>query len=188
MYKEILKWVIALISQPAKAWNVLAKKEENQEEFLSKFVYPLIGLVTLAAFLGILFTRKEFDLELALKASIRTFISSFGGFYLGAYVMNEVWSGFFKRKKDLKLWFRFVGYASSLMFALNIVLTLLPEFFFLRIFILYTFYIVWEGALPYMQVEEHERMKFVGAATTVVLLTPVVIEIVLSMLMPGLRF
>ena len=128
--------------------GLVSEKGEKQEEFLSRFVYPLIGFVTVAAFLGVLFTRKEFDLELALKSSIRTLVSSFGGFYLGAYLMNEIWQGIFKREKDLKLWLRFVGYSSSLMFALNIVLMLLPEFFFLRIFILYTFYIVWEGAGP----------------------------------------
>ena len=70
MYKEIFRWVIAIISQPAKAWALLAKKGEKQEEFLSRFVYPLIGFVTVAAFLGVLFTRKEFDVELALKSSM----------------------------------------------------------------------------------------------------------------------
>lgn len=99
MYKEIFRWVIAIISQPAKAWALLAKKGEKQEEFLSRFVYPLIGFVTVAAFLGVLFTRKEFDLELALKSSIRTLVSSFGGFYLGAYLMNEIWQGIFKRDR-----------------------------------------------------------------------------------------
>ena len=39
MYKEIFRWVIAIISQPAKAWVLLAKKGEKQEEFLSRFVY-----------------------------------------------------------------------------------------------------------------------------------------------------
>ena len=48
MYKEIFRWVIAIISQPAKAWVLLAKKGEKQEEFLSRFVYPLIGFVTVA--------------------------------------------------------------------------------------------------------------------------------------------
>ena len=188
MYKEIFKWVIVIISQPGKAWEMLTKKDEDSELFLSRFVYPLIGLVTAAAFVGVLFTRKEFDVELALKSSIKTLVSSFGGFYLGAYLLNEIWQGLFKREKDMKLCQRFVGYASSLMFALNIVLTLLPEFFFLRIFILYTFYIVWEGAGPYMQVEENIRLKFVGIATAVILITPALIEIVLYLLMPGLRF
>ena len=188
MYKEILKWVIVIISQPTRAWEMLTKKEEKNDEFLSRFVYPLIGLVTVAAFLGVLFTRKEFDVELALKSSIRTLVSSFGGFYLGSYFLNELWQNMFKRAKDMKLCQRFVGYSSSLMFALNIVLMLLPEFFFLRIFILYTVYIVWEGAGPYMQVKENQRLKFVGIATAIILLTPMLIEFALSLLMPGLRF
>lgn len=188
MYKEILSWVIAIISQPSKAWLVLAKREDKHEEFLSRFVYPLIGLVTVSAFLGVLFTHKQFDLELALKSSIRTLVSSFGGFYLGAYLMNEIWQGWFKKTKDLKLWLRFIGYSSSLMFALNIVLMLLPEFFFLRIFLLYTFYIVWNGADSYMGVEEKIRLRFVGLTTAVILVTPVVIENLLRLLMPGLSF
>lgn len=187
MYKEIIKWVIAIISQPGKAWDVLSKKKENGDEFLSRFVYPLIGLVTAAAFLGILFTRKEFDVELALKVSIKSLVASFGGFFLGAYFLNEAWQSWFGRKKDMKLCQRFVGYSSSLMFALSVVLALLPEFFFLKIFILYTFYIVWEGCVPYMQVEEKERMKFTVISTIIILATPSIIGFMLFMLMPGLR-
>lgn len=188
MYKDIFKWVIALISQPARAWGMLARKEEKGDEFLTRFIYPLIGLATAAAFLGILFTLKKFDVELALKSSIKTLISSFGGFYLGAYLLNEVWQSLFKRAKDLKLCLHFVGYASSLMFVVNIAQMLLPEFFFLRIFILYTVYIVWEGAGPYMGVEDKNRLKFTGIATAIIVLTPVLIGVILSMLMPGLRF
>lgn len=187
MYKEIFKWVIALISQPRRAWAVLAEKENKGDEFLARFIYPLIGLVTVSAFLGVLFTRKEFDVELALKASILTLISSFGGFFLAAYVLNEFMPSIFHKKKDMKLCERFVGYSSSLMFALNIVLILLPEFFFLRIFVLYTLYMVWEGAGTYMDIEESGRMKFVAISTALILLTPWIIEVILKMLMPGLR-
>jgi len=188
MYKNIFKWVILLISQPTKAWEQLSQKEEKSEEFLSRFIYPLIGLLTIIAFLGILFTRKEFDVELALKASIRTLIASFGGFFLSVYLLNEAWAGIFKREKNMLLWQRFVGYSSALMFALNAVLMLIPEFFFLRIFILYTFYMVWEGAPVFMQVGEDERLKFVVISTSLILIIPYLIEIVLFLLMPGLRF
>lgn len=166
---------------------MLVRRQEESEEFLSRFVYPLIGLVTVAAFVGVLFTRKEFDVQLALRLSIKTLVSAFGGFHLAAYIMNELWQSLWNREKDMKLWQRFVGYSSALMFALNIVLTLLPEFFFLRIFILYTIYIVWEGAGPYMGVEENVRLKFVCVTTFVILAMPSVIEFVLRMLMPGLN-
>jgi cation transport ATPase len=188
MYKEIFKWMIVIISQPPKAWEMLTKKEEKGDEFLSRFVYPLIGFVTVAAFLGVLFTRKEFDVEMALKSSIKALVSSLGGFYLAAYFLNELWKSMFGREKDMKLWLRFVGYSSSMIFALNIVLSLLPEFFFLRVFILYTFYIIWEGAGPYMQIEENIRLKFVGITTAIVLIMPFLIELILYLLMPGLRY
>lgn len=188
MYKEIFQKLLLIISQPAKAWDMLSQKDEKGEEFLSRFVYPLIGLMTMAAFLGILFTRKEFDVQLALKASVRMLVATFGGFYLAAYLLNELREAWFKQGKNMQLCMRFVGYASSLMFALNIVLVLFPEFFFLRIFVLYTFYIVWEGATPYMGISEVEKLKFVGVSATLILLTPWLIEIALSMLMPGLSF
>ena len=101
MYKEIFKLVVAIISQPGKAWDILTRKEEKDDEFLSRFVYPLIGFVTVAAFLGVLFTRKEFDVELALKSSIRTLVAAFGGCYLASYLLNEIWQGWFKREKDM---------------------------------------------------------------------------------------
>ena len=189
MYKELFKWVIMLIWQPGKAWEELAqKKEEENDDFLTRFVYPLIGLVTIAAFLGILFTRKEFDVELALKAAVRSLIAAFGGFYLSAWLLNEIMHGIYKREKDLKLAERFVVYSSALMLALSILLVLIPEFFFLRIFVLYTFYMVWEGAITYMGVDEKVRLQFVTIATLVILLIPVLLEAVLFLLMPGLRF
>ncbi len=187
MYKEIFKRVIALISQPGRAWNMLAKKKEDNEEFLSRFVYPLIGMVTVAAFLGKSFSDKVFDVELSLKFAIKTLVSSFGGFYLASYVMNELWQSWLKRTKDLRLWQRFIGYASSLMFALNIVLALLPDFFFLRIFIFYTFYIVWEGVGSWLEVEDKIRLRFVTVITAVILLSPMIIGFVLALLMPGLH-
>ena len=93
MFSEIFKIIVAIISQPLKTWEILAKKEEDGEAFLSRFVYPLIGVVSVAAFVGVLFTRKEFDVELALKSSIRTLVSVFGGFYLTSYLLNEFWQG-----------------------------------------------------------------------------------------------
>jgi hypothetical protein len=134
-----------------------------------------------------LFTRKEFDFELALKITLRTVIAVAGGFFLGAYLLNEVRNGVFNQPKDMALCRLFVGYASSLVFVLYIVTALLPEFSFLYIFVLYTVYIIWEGAVAYMQVDEAERLKFTVIASAIVILTPFVIEHALRMLMPGFR-
>lgn len=196
MYKEIFKWVVAVTTQPARAWGMMVKKEEREAEriedprndpFLSNYLYPFIGLLTVAAFLSI-FTHKEFVLEQALKSSIITFVSSFGGYYLAAYLLNEICKKWNWGTYDLRKWQHFVGYASALMFALDMIWLLLPDVFFLYIFILYTFYIVWEGAAVYMGVDDQLRMKFTTVATLLIILAPTAIDKVLLLLMPGLRY
>ena len=189
MIKIIFSTAISLIFRPSEAWVKLKEKRENDDEtFLSDYIYPFVGVITIAAFIGILFTRKEFDVQIALKASILSLMSVLGGFFLASYFVNEMLHKFFHRERDFKRCMYFVGYSSSLMFLLNILLSLLPEFFFLRIFVLYTIYIMWEGAIPYMDVDESAQLKFVSISTTIVIITPLIIEFTLGLLMPGLRF
>jgi hypothetical protein len=189
MYQELIKRVIAIVSQPGKAWRELAEKEEKGDDFLTRFVYPLIGLITVAAFVGILFKQKEFNTEIALKTSVKALVSYFGGFFLAAYFLNELWQVMFGQEKDLKLCQRFTGYSSALMYSLAIILSLLPasDFFFLYAFLLYTIYIVWEGATPYMKVPDAARVKFTIVASVLIVALPFIIEYLLFMLMPGLR-
>ena len=187
MLNDIYKRLAGLIIKPGETWEELSRQEEKQEMFLSRFIYPVLGIITLSAFLGILFTRKEFDFEVALKITLRTLISVAGGFFLGAYLLYEVWKNVFKQPKNAELCRLFVGYSSSLMFVLNIVTALLPEFFFLQILVLYTVYIIWEGSAFFMKVKEEVRLKFTVIASLIVTITPFVIEQALRMLMPGFR-
>ena len=189
MYKNLFDTVISLIFKPYDAWQELTEKRtEDGDKFLSNFVYPFIGMITIAAFIGILFTRKEFDAQIALKSAILALLSVLGGFFLASYFVNEVWRSIFHRERDMKLCQSFVGYSSSLMFSLNILLSLLPEFFFLRFLVLYTIRIVWDGAIPYMNVKELEQLKFTSISTAIIIITPTVLEFSIGLLMPGLKF
>jgi hypothetical protein len=195
MYKELFRQVMFLISRPEQAWKELAEKEERGDEFLTKFVYPLIGFVAASAFIGVLFTEREFDIEHAIKSAIKAIFSFFGGFFMAAYLLNEAWKSFFKQANNLQLCRRFIGYASVAMFVIHIIFALLPllplmNFFFLRVFILFiaTIYIVWEGAIPYMKVEDKIRLKFVMTVSLLIVMLPEIINRILFMLLPGLRF
>lgn len=187
MFKDLFSRLISLIFRPSETWIKLREREDDEEAFLSRYVYPLIGLVALAAFLGVLFSYKEFNIEIALKSAIKSLVSAGGGFFLAVYIMGEVWQHLFKRPKDIKLCQSFVGYSSSVMFLTSIVLSLLPEFFFLHAVILYTPYLIWEGATSYMGIEEKEQVRFSVISTLIVMLPPIAIGYLLFMLMPGLR-
>ncbi|MDR1381540.1 MAG: YIP1 family protein [Tannerella sp.] len=189
MFKDLFNTTMSIIFRPSETWRKLREKQpDDSDKFLSGYVYPFVGMIAIAGFLGILFTRKEFDLQMALKSTIFLLLSVFGGFFLAAYLMNEMWHALFGREKNMRLCQTFVGYSSALMFSLDILLSLLPEFFFLRFLILYTIYIVWEGAVPYMDVEAEEQLKFVSLSTAIIVATPFILEFILGLLMPGLKY
>lgn len=195
MYKKILSWVLAVTFQPNRAWNIIANKEDKAEAqkvdykddpFFANFLYPLIGLLTLASFLSV-FTHKEFVLELALKNSIRTVVAYIGGFYLASYYIKKICSMFIDTHRRLRRWQHFVGYASAYMYALNIIRMLIPDLFFLYVFVIYTLRIVWEGLPPFMKVETKDRLKVTIVSTILIIGFPILVELLIEVLMPGLH-
>jgi hypothetical protein len=194
MYKELFRQVIFLLSGPERAWKELAGKEEKEDEALTGFVYPLIGLVAASAFAGVFFTEQDFRMELAIKSAVKAIFVSFGGFFLAAYLLNEVRKGIFGQGDDPGLCRRFTGYSSVALFVLHIVFALLPivplfDFFFIRVFILFaaTMYVVWEGVIPYLRAGEELRLRLSVVVSLLVVLTPEIINRILFILMPGLR-
>lgn len=187
MFNNLFNRLAGLIFKPDETWNRLSQEEEDKETFLSRYLYPVIGLITLAAFVGVLFSRKEFSFEIALKSAIKALISTMGGYFLAVYAMSELWQSAFRRHKDTNRWYYFVGYASAPMFAMNMLLALLPQFFFLRAVMMYTAYIVWVGATVYMLVQEKERLRFSACTAAIIILAPLAIDCLLFLMMPGLR-
>jgi hypothetical protein len=188
MFKELFELSLLLILRPKEAWGRLRTEEgDGHERFLSRFVYPFVGLVGLAGFAGVFVSRKEFDLQVALKSSILLVTSSLGGFFVASYLLCEAWERYGGRERDFRLCQRFVGYSSVVVFVVSIVLSLLPDFFFFRVCVLYSLYVVWEGMPVYMGVGERERLRWSLVTAGLVVFVPVVIEYVLKVLMPGLR-
>jgi hypothetical protein len=183
-----------LVTDTRGAWVKLAQKEENDRELLARFVYPLIGLVALAAFAGVFFSEENFQLEYALKRSVKAAVSYFGGFHLAAYALNEMRRGFFDAGNEPKPCRAFTAYASAPMFALYILLSILPilplaDFFLLRLLVLYLYigYIVWQGASIFLKIPGRQRATFTALATLWVVAAPELIHALLFLLMPGMR-
>ncbi|MDR2810925.1 MAG: YIP1 family protein [Tannerellaceae bacterium] len=194
MFKELFKIVLSLASNAELTWEKLAGKEEKGDEFLSRFLYPFIGLIAASAFIGVLFAEESFSIEYALKKTVKASVSSFGGFYLAAYLLNKLWESFFKQKDNLTLCRRFVGYASIPMFTVYIILALMPmqpllDFVLLRMLVLYlcTGYIVWEGSRSYMKITEDGRIIFTVITAFLIVSAPELINMILFILMPGMR-
>ena len=188
MLREIVDLIYSLILQPAKSWSELAeKKDTDSEQFLNRYLYPVFGIMALFAFIGVVTHKKEFDVQVALKTTISLVVSVFLGFYLASFALTEALNSVFGKIKQPKIHQQFVGYASSLIYVVNMLLALFPELVFLKFLILYTVYMVWEGATPYLDIEEDIKTKFTVIAGAIILIIPTLVESLIVVSMPGLR-
>ena len=180
MFKEIVLKIVQIITTPEVAWRKLSTNE-NHESFLNRYLYPIFGVISLNSFIGGLWFVAEGNLQTALKGSIISLVTVYGGYYIGSYILNEFLPQFGMEKDEPKVQ-QFVGYASALMYTLFIVLPFLSDFFVLWVFVLYTTYIVYSGYGVYIIGKEESRMGFTGVATALILLIPAIINAILSFL------
>ncbi|MDR1631612.1 MAG: hypothetical protein LBR97_01800 [Dysgonamonadaceae bacterium] len=187
MLKQLYLLLSGLIINPEKTWKTLAGKQElNNEDFYKSYLYPVIGIIALMSFCGIWIGTKDFQLQIALKIVIKETIAYFGGFYLAAYGLFRLSEKYFGLTADLQLFGRFSGYSSAAIYVVACINALFQSLFFLQIFILYTVYIVWHGSNIYIRVKENYLTKFTIFASAIIILSPVVIRMIMTLIMPGL--
>lgn len=173
-----------LVLSTSNEWKDIAEEEREGKEVISQFSLPLIGFLTLATFIGSIFNNHGFDFETALKVSLSNFLSAYGSIYVTMLLINVAKPIFHLQTISSKT-LSFVGYAYGLYFAIEILTSLIPEFYLLRILILYTIFIIWEGVMPIFKVREEQRTGFALVCSIIILLTPWVLDYILKLIIPG---
>ena len=180
MFKKIVLLIIQIVTAPELTWRKLTD-EEDHETFLNHYLYPIFGVVALTSFVGGLWFVSGGSLEVALQNTIINLVTLYGGYYIGSYILNETLPKLGIPKNETHSQ-QFVGYSSALIYALFIVLPFLSDFFVLWLFAFYTAYIVYIGYGVFIIGKEDMRMYFTGIATASILLTPALINVILSFL------
>ncbi|MDD2798723.1 MAG: YIP1 family protein [Bacteroidales bacterium] len=187
MFKKIFETLVLLVVQPTKGWQMITNRKETHEEFLSQFIYPLIGICTLAAFIGELLGNGESNVQNALKEATIVLTSQFGGFYMAAFTNKQISTRWFSISGDFKYFQRYTGYAMAITFVITAILELMPDLFFIRIANLAVFYIIWSSVDNFVKVDDKKVIRFSTIITLAILLSPIIIEKILYTIMPGMR-
>lgn len=185
MFKNIVSNLFALVVAPGKAWQNISSKKEESAAFLNGYLYPIMGITALSAFVNLF--SDQFTLENALKLMTIDFVKFFVGFYIASFLIDELLQKFFERKKNSKQVQQFVGYTLSVYMLITIFINLFMGMFsFLRFAPLYIIYIIWEGSKYYMCISENKHLLFVVLSSLVLIFSPDIIERFMFILMPGL--
>ncbi|HCM21870.1 MAG TPA: hypothetical protein DIC46_14105 [Porphyromonadaceae bacterium] len=174
MWRDIFITIAQLIVASPGAWRDIEKEKRTQHEFLYRFLHPIFGIIALASFVGGLFIRDG-NLENALKTSIISVVGVYGGYFIAAYLLNEM-APRFGLKKDLPRFQQFTGYASVVLYVLFIVTPFLSELFILWLLALYTIYLVNTGTQYFLKVRATKITEFTVVASAVIILSPMLIR------------
>jgi len=184
-YKELFHIALQLISSPARAWEEI-RLEEDKQKVIVTFVYPMIGLCGLSVFIGVLLSNGwsgPQSFQYAMTRCCAVAVSLFGGYYLASYLIAEISERMFGLEIDRLQIQRFAGYAMVILFILQIVIGVLPDFKVVSLLLqFYTAFVVWEGSEKMLLIPEKERFRFTIFSTLVLLLCPTIIELIFNRL------
>lgn len=183
-YRALFIRIKNLIVSPSSEWTVIAEEELTGVNVVHKYALPLIAFCSLAAFLGTAIYLEGFNVEESLKKALLIFCSLFFSVYVSMGALYYAMPRFgLNQNRDLV--FKFVAYSSTVIFAVKFVTELIPELFFLKILVLYTAYIVWEGVTPIFNIDEKFKPGFVTLASLILIAGNYLVLKFLHLLLPG---
>lgn len=175
-----------LISSPAQAWEEIRLQEDGRQVFTG-FVYPMIGLSGLSVFIGSLLEQGwggPQSFQYAMTRCCALAVALFGGYFLAAYLINQLRISWLKQDDDLLLVQRFAGYTLSVTFVLQIAIGLLPDFSIIAgLLQFYLVYVAWEGCRTLLRVDEKMLVSFTLVTSVLLFACPWLIQFLFNKLM-----
>lgn len=183
-FKQMIATVSKLITSPAIAWKAISHSE-SKAAMLNTYLYPLIMLCCMSAFLGNIFNH-EFGFESFYYAMIKTgvlFATLFFTYHLTAYLVAKISATLMRAEYDRQQTDLLAGYSMVVVLLLDLCLGLFPNFRIIGwILQFYTVKIVWDGAAVLMRIPEERRLSFTMLVSLIVILAPIAIGTVMSKL------
>jgi len=190
MNKSLFSRIWLVLTSPQKAWKVISDEGIGDKTYLSNYFYPLVGLTSLTAFISPFFfvdtTFKE-NLTTGMMSFAVAFSSVFFGYYASARILERIYIKVFNINQGLSKVEILTAYSLSPVLAVSIITRLVSEFFFLKIIFLYIFILIWEATSHFYNVDEKKQGLFTAISGLVILVIPELIEIVLKLVLPGLK-
>lgn len=182
-----IKRTIDIIFSPTKAWKNLSpanSTDESEREDL-RYLYLLLGVNVLFAFIGKLIEGDGIFIVSAILNGIFSGTSFYCGFWLVLYITINFLCKHYQIEVSHNVCLRLVTYSFVLDMVLNAIMSLMPSMFFLHIITLYTIYIVWEGVGASFDIDNEKRSGYVLWLAVLIVAIPFVIQYLLNLAIPS---
>lgn len=180
--KRLLNTNILLLTQPAKAWMIISRKNEKNS-MLKTYLYPMTILCCIATFIGVV-TGNGFSMESLYPAIIRMvvkFLTIIFSYHIVAYISANISNRFANEEQKPASVHTLICYSMAVVLLLDICLGIFPNFRIIGwIAQFYTVKIVWDGAALLMRIPEDNRLGYTMFLSALIIFTPIITDSFLS--------
>ena len=170
---------IQFVLSPQTAWESVT---ENRPGLYRSFLLPIWGVIIIVSFTGGWLLNVNGSVGLGIRNMIFEIFSLFASFHMSSFLLNEYAGKLTDIGKNIDKARVFVAYSSSIIYLVEIAVAIFDDFFFLWLFVLYTFYIVYAGAEEYYKITSERRTNFMIITSLLILIMPFIMKSVLSMM------
>jgi hypothetical protein len=177
-YKKIWERIKNLITNPNGEWEKIYAEPNDQNEIISKYAIPIIGLGAITTLIGKA-ALEVYSFYDGLMLGISYFISTLAGLYISAVIISEL-APSFETKKDYNASLKLIVYSSTAALVAAVVASLSPGLSFIGLFGLYSVYLFWIGLPVILGTPEDKKIGFVLISALVILAVTFIINFILQ--------
>jgi hypothetical protein len=167
-YKFLFRSLIRIIFTPGKAWDIIMFENRPVKYLRNNFLFPLIIMVTIAAFLGsIIFSNKNLSPVYSIMTGVKYFVLFLFVPFTSAFVLGEITKPL-DLGRNFTISFRLIVYSITPLFFCLVASQLFESLVFVNILALYGLYIFWTGAEKMLNPPDYKKMPMLVAVFIVV--------------------
>jgi hypothetical protein len=162
-FKFLYKSLLRIIFTPGKAWEIVVNENRPVKELRKSFLYPLIIIVSISAFLGsIIFANKTLQPVYSMMIGIKYFILLLVVPVISAFLLNEITKPL-DLGKNYTTSYRLIVYSLTPFLFCQMASQLFESLIFVNILGLYGMYIFWSGAERILNPPSYKKMPLLIA-------------------------
>ncbi len=160
-YQWLFKRIRILLLDSQKGWEEIRYLNEPEPLLRKKLFYPLLILLGISHFIGVLFAEGERNFANSLWFTLAHLISIFFGYYIASWSIQRVGISFSSQLSKERA-FQYIANSMLPFLLITVLINFAPSsLYFLKLLYLYSFYLLWQGSKILLEVPEQKQLSFV---------------------------
>ncbi|NPA37604.1 MAG: hypothetical protein GXO47_12240 [Chlorobi bacterium] len=171
MFRRIFVRIKGFFVRPGMEWAAVFNEKLSVRELLLSYNMPLILLSAFAVFFGTLINYHSAGVEVAITHAVYTFITFLFSLLVSYFIVLKLLS-VLKTGTEKEKIFKLVALPSLVIYLIHLIVTLMPEVFFLRLVNFYAAFLIWEGYNRILTEAKQKKVLLSLITSATVLLLP----------------